>query len=352
MRLHHRGIILVSCVLIGLAGPKPAPAFFHEAVIKAFEDADNAMDGSVDPEPEASPSEDPSKTGTVDWNEPGKPGADPYFKNAFNTALENARKGSESPWLNPQTGDRGVITPVATFKEADGTPCRNYRWTLITGASSRLFEGTACRAGASNWRVKQETEQKSTVAGEESGDMPWLSEQGTDAQSTTIQPGAATSQSSYNHDKQMVADAQRMLNQLGYNAGAIDGQYGIKTRVAITAFHQDRGLPAGGNVTPQLVAQLSTATQGQDTTQEALADAAPSHQQQPQIQPADSPRFDKPWVTEIQTLLTSLGYNPGPADGAFGNKSQTAITAFQQQRGDPVTGLPTPSVMQALRSEA
>ena len=84
--------------------------------------------------------------------------------------------------------------------------------------------------------------------------------------------------------------------------------------------------------------------------------AAPSPQesqpQTPQVQVADTPRFDKPWVTEIQTHLTTLGYNPGAIDGAFGNKSQLAITAFQQHRGDPVTGLPTPSVMAALRSES
>ena len=75
-------------------------------------------------------------------------------------------------------------------------------------------------------------------------------------------------------------------------------------------------------------------------------------QSTPQVQVADTPRFDKPWVTEIQTHLTTLGYSPGVIDGAFGNKSQTAITAFQQQRGDPLTGLPTPSVMAALRGES
>ena len=72
----------------------------------------------------------------------------------------------------------------------------------------------------------------------------------------------------------------------------------------------------------------------------------------PQVQVADTPRFDKPWVTEIQTHLTTLGYSPGVIDGAFGNKSQTAITAFQQDRGDHLTGLPTPSVMAALRSDS
>ena len=38
-----------------------------------------------------------------------------------------------------------------------------------------------------------------------------------------------------------VDTAQRMLNQLGYNAGAVDGAYGKKTRGALEAFYADNG---------------------------------------------------------------------------------------------------------------
>jgi peptidoglycan hydrolase-like protein with peptidoglycan-binding domain len=72
---------------------------------------------------------------------------------------------------------------------------------------------------------------------------------------------------------------------------------------------------------------------------------------QPQYPSADAPRYDKPWITEIQTHLTKLGYQPGPIDGAFGYQSKVAIRNYQQQHGLQVTGLPTPSLMQALRGE-
>ena len=38
-----------------------------------------------------------------------------------------------------------------------------------------------------------------------------------------------------------VDNAQRMLNQLGYNAGPVDGAYGKKTRGALEAFYTDTG---------------------------------------------------------------------------------------------------------------
>ena len=38
-----------------------------------------------------------------------------------------------------------------------------------------------------------------------------------------------------------VDSAQRMLNQLGYNAGVVDGLYGGKTKRALEAFYADNG---------------------------------------------------------------------------------------------------------------
>ena len=90
--------------------------------------------------------------------------------------------------------------------------------------------------------------------------------------------------------------------------------------------------------------------QVQDTPA-ATSDPPKIEQPTPPIEAADTPRADKPWVTEIQTHLMTLGFSPGVIDGAFGNKSQAAITAFQQHRGDRLAGLPTLSVMAALRRD-
>lgn len=39
-----------------------------------------------------------------------------------------------------------------------------------------------------------------------------------------------------------------------------------------------------------------------------------------------------------QKLLTILGFDPGPADGKMGNKTENAITQYQKQQGIPSTG--------------
>lgn len=43
-------------------------------------------------------------------------------------------------------------------------------------------------------------------------------------------------------------------------------------------------------------------------------------------------------IKEVQSGLAALGYEPGPADGKMGKKTQRAIKAFQQKVGIPVDG--------------
>ena len=38
-----------------------------------------------------------------------------------------------------------------------------------------------------------------------------------------------------------VDDGQRVLNQLGYNAGPVDGAYGLKTKAALEKFYSSIG---------------------------------------------------------------------------------------------------------------
>jgi S1-C subfamily serine protease len=52
-------------------------------------------------------------------------------------------------------------------------------------------------------------------------------------------------------------------------------------------------------------------------------------------------------VTVIQTLLTRLGYDPGPANGVTGLKTNMAISAFQKSIGERGDGLPS----EALRGQ-
>ena len=56
-----------------------------------------------------------------------------------------------------------------------------------------------------------------------------------------------------------VDTAQRMLNQLGYNAGPVDGAYGKKTRSALEAFYSDNGGSFDGKLDANEIADLQAA---------------------------------------------------------------------------------------------
>lgn len=58
-----------------------------------------------------------------------------------------------------------------------------------------------------------------------------------------------------------VRAVQQRLNELGYNAGPVDGLMGPRTQAAITAFQRDRGLAATGIVDPALVSRLQRAAE-------------------------------------------------------------------------------------------
>ena len=72
----------------------------------------------------------------------------------------------------------------------------------------------------------------------------------------------------------------------------------------------------------------------------------------PTVDNENTPRYDATWVREIQQRLNGLGFNPGLVDGDFGGKTGNAIKRFEQSRHLPVTGLPTPRLMDSLRSES
>lgn len=56
----------------------------------------------------------------------------------------------------------------------------------------------------------------------------------------------------------MVADAQSLLNEMGYRAGPPDGVLGPRTRDAIRAFQKKRGMKVTGKVSTELLKHLAS----------------------------------------------------------------------------------------------
>ena len=66
--------------------------------------------------------------------------------------------------------------------------------------------------------------------------------------------------------------------------------------------------------------------------------------------PAEERPLSRSDVETMQTLLASLGFDPGEADGVLGARTRAALKAYQKRSGLAPDGYPTPEVLDALRS--
>jgi hypothetical protein len=59
---------------------------------------------------------------------------------------------------------------------------------------------------------------------------------------------------------------------------------------------------------------------------------------------------DPTLIEELQQALSRAGYDPGPADGTFGRRTEAAVVAFQEANGLSVDGRVGPETAAALNS--
>jgi peptidoglycan hydrolase-like protein with peptidoglycan-binding domain len=124
---------------------------------------------------------------------------------------------------------------------------------------------------------------------------------GTTTATTTTTPEQPTTPSG-----PAVADLQKVMTQLGYYTGPIDGVYSDATTAAVTEMQKDLGVTADGVYGP--------------ATDAALKGKA------------------KDVVVQIQTALTQYGYYMGPIDGVYGADTQAAVQKLQAELGVTVDG--------------
>ncbi|MFO7578244.1 MAG: RT0821/Lpp0805 family surface protein [Pelovirga sp.] len=68
-------------------------------------------------------------------------------------ALENVPTRTSTAWRNPDTGNRGTITPVETYQTSRGEYCREYVQTVWIGGEEHQAYGTACRQPDGSWKI-------------------------------------------------------------------------------------------------------------------------------------------------------------------------------------------------------
>ena len=121
--------------------------------------------------------------------------------------------------------------------------------------------------------------------------------------------------------EELVREVQGLLTELGYRPGPKDGILGPWTETAIRAFQETRGIEPDGRVTGGLIEEL-------ETVRKIVA------------------------VRNAQEQLARLGYDPGPADGDMGPRTQRAIAAFEADAGVTPRGQATPELLRLLARAA
>lgn len=126
--------------------------------------------------------------------------------------------------------------------------------------------------------------------------------------STVVQPTAAESPvvPSRSVTQDGIRSLQLLLRKVGFDPGPIDGIAGAKTRAAFVRFQ-------GG--CSKVKSLIENPTQGTARILEVsqAANKVPSQQE----------------TQSIQTQLQSAGFNPGPIDGIFGNRTRTVLAQLK-----------------------
>lgn len=75
------------------------------------------------------------------------------MQNNAQYALEHTRTNTPTNWVNPDSGNSGSFTPVETFQNRSGQPCREYVQTVHIGGQRQQAYGTACRQPDGHWVI-------------------------------------------------------------------------------------------------------------------------------------------------------------------------------------------------------
>lgn len=136
-----------------------------------------------------------------------------------------------------------------------------------------------------------------------------------------------------------VSVLQRALNDLGFNAGSVDGNFGLGTQKAVTSFQKSAGLTQDGLAGRNTLTALERAVSGGTVVTPAPDTSTPTPSPTPNangwVIPSRTLRkgYTGDDVKSVQSRLQELGYYTGSLDGNYGSGTMAAVEAFQGRNG-------------------
>lgn len=138
------------------------------------------------------------------------------------------------------------------------------------------------------------------------------------------------------------ASVQRELTRLGYRTNGTDGIWGRNTRSAISSWQRDRGDKVTGYVTEEQLRLLSRSTAVTSPAENPSSDDLTAAQVEARLGITVAQRV------LVQRELTRLRHPTNGTDGIWGRNTRSAISSWQRDRGDNVTGYVTGEQLRLL----
>ncbi len=135
---------------------------------------------------------------------------------------------------------------------------------------------------------------------------------------------------------------QRELTRLGHPTYGADGVWGRNTRSAISSWQRDRGDKVTGYVSGEQLRLLSRGTAVTPPAENPSSDDLTAAQAEARLGITAAQR-----VT-VQRELTRLRHPTNGTDGIWGRNTRSAISSWQRDRSDKVTGYVTGEQLRLL----
>ena len=164
-----------------------------------------------------------------------------------------------------------------------------------------------------------------------------------------------------------VEEVQRELLATGHFKGLVDGVNGQKTKIAIEQFQREIGLPATGEITPDLVGRIQYTRKVKAASEyTGSVDPAPAAIQPAQNlpvavtpvaevpEPVAAAKPKKPAqsnnILSVQKTLAAKGYSVGGITGKMNAETRAAILQYELENGLAMDGIINSTLLAALGS--